>query len=249
MDYQSNQLVSPKGLSSAIETGQLFCNMSKRSYVLLLTETSVVSIIAITAIKLLQTNMYSGAQWFISPCILVAAGLIPTLIKKSKFSEIGLSFVRIKYSLTILSRYILLVLPAMFCGLWLLKYYGLSLPLRPVLSQGQGWFSWVFYQFMYIAVAEELFFRGFLQSNVLRLTGFAAVKRKNLKMSMAIIISAGCFAIAHVVVQGRMISALTFGPGLIFGWLFMRTRSLVAPILFHGLVNTSYFVMAELLAV
>ncbi|MBW7992570.1 MAG: CPBP family intramembrane metalloprotease [Planctomycetes bacterium] len=52
-----------------------------------------------------------------------------------------------------------------------------------------------------------------------------------------------CFS-ADSIVQGRIILLLTFLPGLVLGWLFIRTKSLLAPILFHGLANTCYCLMA-----
>jgi membrane protease YdiL (CAAX protease family) len=61
---------------------------------------------------------------------------------------------------------------------------------------------------------------------------------------IAIFVSAGCFALAHVVVQGQITAALTFVPGVILAWLFLRTGSLLAPILFHGVANVSYAVIA-----
>jgi membrane protease YdiL (CAAX protease family) len=53
----------------------------------------------------------------------------------------------------------------------------------------------------------------------------------------AIAASSGCFAVAHAVVQGQAAGLLTFLPGLVMGWLFVRTGTLLAPILFHGLAN------------
>ena len=46
---------------------------------------------------------------------------------------------------------------------------------------------------------------------------------------------AACFAVAHIIVQGRIILVLTFLPGLVPGWLFIRTKLLLAPILFHSM--------------
>jgi hypothetical protein len=57
---------------------------------------------------------------------------------------------------------------------------------------------------------------------------------------MTVLISAILFALAHWFVVGSPIAVLTFFPGLALGWLFLRTRSLLAPILFHGLANTFY---------
>ena len=46
---------------------------------------------------------------------------------------------------------------------------------------------------------------------------------------------AACFAVAHIIVQGRIILVLTFLPGLVLGRLFIRTKLLLAPILFHSM--------------
>ena len=104
------------------------------------------------------------------------------------------------------------------------------------------------YQFLYVAVAEEVFFRGYVQTNVMGLLRYMRRGPAAMQPSIAIVISAGCFAIAHLVVQGQLISLLTFFPGLLLAWLFVRTRSLLAPILLHGLANITYGVMALNLA-
>jgi len=132
---------------------------------------------------------------------------------------------------------------ALFAGLWLLKSFGLGLPLQPVPPKEQDWISWLFYQFMYVAVAEEVFFRGYMQNNILRLTNPGKDGQRRWKW-LSIALSAACFAVAHIIIQGRIILVLTFLPGLVLGWLFIRTRSLLAPILFHGLANTCYCLMA-----
>jgi len=127
-------------------------------------------------------------------------------------------------------------------------------PLRVVLPENRQWLSWVVYQFLYVAAAEEVFFRGYLQSNILRLTdtmkwrsrGWPA--RCGLQNWVSIVLSAACFAGAHIIVKGQAASALTFLPGLILGWLFIRTRTLLAPILFHGMANICYCIMAVVLA-
>jgi hypothetical protein len=207
-----------------------------------LTETVLVTIAAVLAVKIFS------ASWFMTPCILVSAALIPTAIKKSKFSDIGLAVREIRRPLVVLGWTCFVVFPAAFCVLWLLKSYGFNLPLRPLLLRNQEWFSWLFYQFMYVAVAEEVFFRGFLQGNILRLMNPVMARQRTLQHWVSIVISAACFAAAHMIVQGQIISVLTFLPGLVLGWLFIRTKSLLAPILFHGLANMSYYVMVGILA-
>jgi membrane protease YdiL (CAAX protease family) len=219
----------------------------KRLDISLLIETVLITIAAILAIRLLNTGFLSAAAWFVAPAILGAAAIIPTAIHKRKLAEIGFKAGQIRNSLVLLGWTCMLIFPATFAGCWLLKSNGLDLPLRPILSEEQNWLCWVCYQFMYVAVAEEVFFRGFLQGNILRLTNAAMKGQRTLQWWTSIVISAACFAAAHIIVSGQIISVLIILPGLILGWLFIRTRSLLAPILFHGLANICYFLIAAAL--
>ena len=226
----------------------LSSSKQKRLDVSLLIETVAVTIAAILAIKVLATSAISTAGWFIAPGMLVVAALVPTAIRGNQFPAIGFSDRQIRLTLLVLCRVCVVVFPAVFIGLWLMRFYGFGLPLRPVLPQNYKWASWIFYQSMYVAVAEEVFFRGYVQSNILRLTGPIGFGGRTLQNWISIVLSAACFAVAHIIVQGQIISVLTFLPGLVLGWLFVRTRSLLAPILFHGLANTCYCLIAAALA-
>jgi len=227
----------------------LFCgSILKRLDISLLVETSIVTLAAIWTIRVFEASFISGAAWFVAPAILVAAALIPTVIRRSKFVKIGFDIKQVRVTLPVVCGTCVVVFPAMFCGLWLLKSCGLELPLRAMLPQNQQWLRWLFYQFLYVAVAEEVFFRGYVQSNILSLINTAKGQQYRLQQWASISISAAVFAGAHIIIQGQIISILTFLPGLILGWLFVRTRSLLAPLLFHGLANTCYFVMVAVLA-
>jgi membrane protease YdiL (CAAX protease family) len=272
--YPSSQISNAK-LLPIIESAQFFGNSLKhrsiapavllrkseaagerrRLDISLLIEIVLVTIGAILAIKALNSGFLSGDTWFAAPGILVAAAIIPTVVKRRKFANVGFNIKQIRNSLIVLGWTSMAVFPAVFAGCWLLKSYGLDLPLRPVLPGGQNWACWLFYQFMYVAVAEEVFFRGYVQDNILRLTstvklGLQSPTFQNLGDGawISTTLSAVCFAAAHIIVQGQIISVLTFLPGLILGWLFIRTKSLLAPILFHGLANICYFLMAAVLA-
>jgi len=243
MGYQSGQLSIVNSPPTA-ESVPLFTKGLKLFNIFLLTETALVTIAAILAIRLLATSSISRALWFVSPGILVAAALIPTAIRRAEFPKIGFNTRQICPTVLVVCQTCVVVFSALFAGLWLLKSFGLGLPLQPVQPKEQGWISWLFYQFMYIAVAEEVFFRGYMQNNILRLTKPGKNGQHRLWKWLSIVLSAACFSVAHIIVLGQIISVLTFLPGLICGWLFIRTRSLLAPILFHGLANACYFVMA-----
>jgi membrane protease YdiL (CAAX protease family) len=210
-------------------------------------ETTLAVIVAISAIKVIDTSSASGAGWLIIPCILIFAAFIPTAVKKREFPGFGFNIRQMKDSLVVLGWTCVVLFPLTLCVLWVLKSYELKPPLPPVLSQGQDWVYWLFYQFMYVSISEEVFFRGYVQSNILRLTTPVMGKLPRLQQWTSIVISAACFTVAHIIVQGQIISVLIFLPGLILGWLFIRTRSLLAPILFHGLANAYYLIIAIML--
>jgi membrane protease YdiL (CAAX protease family) len=213
----------------------------------LLIETTLAVIVALLLIKIIGANSVLGAGWLIIPGILIFTAFIPTAVKKREFPGFGFNIRQMKDSLVVLGWTCAALLPLTFCGLWALKSYELKPPLPPVLSQGQDWAYWLFYQFMYVALSEEVFFRGYIQSNILRLTTPVIGELPRLHQWTSIVISAACFTVAHIIVQGQVISVLIFLPGLVLGWLFIRTRSLLAPILFHGLANACYLVIAIML--
>ena len=247
MGYRSGQL-SIINSPPTVESVPLFTRGLKLFNIFLFTETALVTVAAILAIRLLATSSIFKAAWFLSPGILIAAALIPTVIRRAEFPKIGLNIRQIGPTVLVVCRTCAIVFPALFAGLWLLKSFGLGLPLQPVQPKEQGWISWLFYQFMYVAVAEEVFFRGYVQNNILKLTNLGKDSQRRLWKWLSIVLSAAFFAVAHIIIQGRITLVLTFLPGLVLGWLFIRTKSLLAPILFHGLANTCYCVMAAAFA-
>lgn len=247
MLYPSDQLSIAQS-ALPFESARPLQTRPKQSGVRMLCETVAVTAAAILAIRLLVTSPAAHTAWLAAPAVLVTAALVPTLIRKDEFAEIGLTVRQIRCALSVLSRVSAVVFPSLLLGIWILKSRGFQLPLRPAIPREHGWLGWLLYQFMYVAVAEEVFFRGYVQANILKLADALKWLQPRLQKAIVILLSAACFAIAHIVVQGRMASALTFLPGLILAWLFIRTRSLLAPILFHGLANTGYCLMAAAFA-
>lgn len=213
----------------------------------LLLETALALVGAVLGIKAVGAVGASEVGWLLSPGILIAAAFVPLAVRRRKFVDFfGLNRGTIVASLVVLGWTCVAVFPLVFGGLWVLKSFDIRIPMPPALAQEQDWVGWLFYQFMYVALAEEVFFRGYMQSNILRLAHLLIGGRPRMRDWASIAISAGCFAVAHVIVQGQIASLMTFWPGLVLGWLFIRTRSLLAPILFHGLANVCYVVMSGL---
>ena len=236
------------GSVSIIEPANLLVASRPRRPLRLALETILVTIAALAAVKALNVQRALNVRWILIPGILVAAALIPTWIARREFPRLGLHARDAGRALGTVCLVSVVVLPFVFFGLWLLTRLGLPIPLRPAMVEQSDWGSWLCYQFLYVAVAEEVFFRGYVQANAMRLLAGRPWRSHAAQQAIVLFISAACFASAHVVVQGRMISLLTFLPGLLLAWLFLRTRSLLAPIVFHGLANVAYGIITLTLA-
>jgi len=211
-------------------------------------ETVLVTVGVVAFVGLLSTNRTHPLQWFVVPAMLIIAAMVPAWIANRDFPRFGLDPKHIGLALGTVGRMCICVLPMVFLGLWAIRSLDLPIPLQPTIAGRRNALTWLVYQFVYVAVAEEVFFRGYVQANALRLLGGLSRLSWTARQRIAILISAACFAAAHVVVQGHILSALTFLPGLLLAWLFVRTQSLLAPILFHGLANVFYGIIAMTLA-
>jgi len=228
---------------SHLEAARLACTSGGKQAASLAIETGAVAIGVVAAIRFLNVQPALTFKWLMIPCLLVIAALLPTWLRGGEVPPMCLGREQAAASLALACITCLIAIPAVFLGLWLMVRMHLPIPLRPAVAGPDGWFTWLIYQFMYVAVAEEVFFRGYIQGNVMKWLGDA----RPAGQYIAMVVSAGCFALAHVVVQGQITSLFAFLPGLVLAWLFLRTRSLLAPVLFHGIANVSYGVFASTL--
>lgn len=91
-------------------------------------------------------------------------------------------------------------------------------------------------QMFVIALTEEVFFRGYL------------LQRIGMTITGVVIVSA-LFALGHFVVAffgaswgagASIVTLLTFFPSLVMGYMYLRSRNLWPPIIFHFLANMVY---------
>ena len=108
----------------------------------------------------------------------------------------------------------------------------------------QAWesFNEVFGQLVIIALPEEAFYRGYLQSRLDEaLPG--RVKVFGASVGPALIVSSVIFALGHFATIREPARLAVFFPSLAFGWLRARTRGIGASVAFHATCN----VFSELL--
>jgi len=174
------------------------------------------------------------------PCVFATAAILATVLNKRPLSEAGLSCQRPLRAIYLACGAAVIVFPITALGLWLLGKAGVYLPAAAPVKG--SWLGWAAYQFMYVAAAEEIFFRGYVIGRLKsRPMPIAMGKSKNLSPNTIIVItSAVIFAAAHIILIGGVLSGLTLLPGLVLGWLYLRSNCILAPVLFHGLANLFY---------
>jgi uncharacterized protein len=91
-------------------------------------------------------------------------------------------------------------------------------------------------QIVVIAIPEELFFRGYLQS---RLEERWPPRRRlaGAPVGWALVAGSALFALGHLLVDFDPQRLAVFVPGLIFAWMRARTGSIAAGATFHALCN------------
>jgi membrane protease YdiL (CAAX protease family) len=103
----------------------------------------------------------------------------------------------------------------------------------------------VLYQVFFVAIPEEFFYRGYLQT---RLNEVHPRKWQVLgvKFGMGALIANLLFAFGHSVVMLQWWHFATFFPGLLFVWLRERSGGVVAGALFHAFCNVSVITLDNL---
>lgn len=96
------------------------------------------------------------------------------------------------------------------------------------------------FQVLVVAFPEEFFFRGYLQTRFYELSKPKPGPAHFLTLPavLSILASNALFAMSHLIVSPQASRLLTFFPGLVFGWLWYRTRELWVGVVYHALCNT-----------
>jgi membrane protease YdiL (CAAX protease family) len=91
-------------------------------------------------------------------------------------------------------------------------------------------------QLLVVALPEELFYRGWLQTAWARLEPERGITLLGARLGNGFLATQVLFALGHLV-SGQPWRLATFFPGLLFGWLRARTGSVIAPVVVHTLSN------------
>lgn len=200
-------------------------------------------------VGLVAVARHSSGPWMgrAIPWILIAGALTPTLVRGRGLDELGLRRGRLTQDAMLLCAIVLCVLgfgaaaKGVIGSLW-----GPS-ALDIHVQEGQ-WIWWLFFQVTYVALPEELFFRGYLVSAGMRLLGQNLAAKGCAAQYGVMVLSALLFSVCHVLSFGTSIFLLTFFPGLLFAWGYVRMQTIVAPVLLHIAANVGFAMMTTSMA-
>lgn len=91
-------------------------------------------------------------------------------------------------------------------------------------------------QLLVVALPEEMFYRGWVQTALKRNAPERGVTLLGARLGHGFVATQALFAIGHLVVPEPWRLA-TFFPGLLFGWLRERTGNVAASVVLHALSN------------
>lgn len=106
-------------------------------------------------------------------------------------------------------------------------------PIGPLLSDAPG-------QLLVIALPEEAFYRGYLQTalgKALQEETSGAVTVFGVRIGWSIVLTSAIFAFGHLLTELNPARLAVFFPSLVFGVLRVRTRGIGSSVLFHALCN------------
>lgn len=126
----------------------------------------------------------------------------------------------------------LLCLPAFWIGY--VAWWSPSRPFNPTLHAGLP--EEILGQVLVIALPEEMFYRGYLQTAFDRVRP-ARVRVLGADLGIGVLVSSAIFALGHLATQLDPARLSVFFPSLVFGWLRARTGGIGASVFFHALCN------------
>jgi membrane protease YdiL (CAAX protease family) len=186
------------------------------------------------AIAVIQQVGWSFGS-FLIPALWGLAAILPLRAGEGNLLTFGLMAPRLRINIRYFLLSSLVVFPLFAAGFRLYVRWGFFLPVT-IPFEGVSIPNWLAYNFLAVALFEELFFRGFVQGRFERFA-VARIEGQAVRFWTPILVSSLLFAVAHVAVYLDPLRLAVFFPGLLFGWLRAKSDSLLAPILSHGTAN------------
>ena len=180
-------------------------------------------------------------QGFI-PAIFLYAPLVVLVLRKQKPEDYGLSLLNWTGAVKDTCLLCVLFFPPFFISY--AAYQSQAFHARFVFALPSDLPQWSLYQVLLVALPEEFFYRGYLQSMLSTAYG-KPYRFLGARWGAGLLMANLLFALGHVIFDLNPLRFNVFFPGLLFGWLSERGAAsgeksgpgLAGPVLFHALCN------------
>lgn len=105
-----------------------------------------------------------------------------------------------------------------------------------------GWLALISGEVLAVALPEEVFYRGYFQTRIGEVLP-AKWKLLGVMVGVSLPIASIVFVAGHLAVRPAAWQLGIFFPSLLFGWMRIRSGSLLAPVLYHALCNVGMYVL------
>jgi len=195
---------------------------------------AVLSVLA--AVNVLAESLYSA----MIPLIFFWVPMGVLLARQRPLGEYGLRTDNLVGAVGAALAIAVVVLPLFTMGYWL--FWGVLVGRDITWHLGSKFLWQIPIQFLVVAIPEELFFRGYLQTLLAK--GWRGRKLPFVGTDAPAIITASVlFALTHVATNPHPARLGVFFPALLFGALRSYTGSIAAPVLLHALANLLIFAL------
>jgi membrane protease YdiL (CAAX protease family) len=162
-------------------------------------------------------------------------------VNKMDYLKYGLTNINIKKSFYYLFIWIMIVFPAYFIIIFILKFGGNFKEHIINIKLPKDIAYYIIYNIVVVGFSEEFFYRGYLQPLIQKKFNYLLISK--IKLDTGIIITSLIFGLGHFLTYFTIFSALTFLPSIIFGILRNQTNNILASVIFHGISNGALYII------
>ncbi len=200
----------------------------------------------IAASRLALIRSYLGV---IAAVLFLYIPIIFLFIKKQQPAFYGISKKSLLKSIARALLAAIIIFPVYIAGFYIYMKHVYSLDvvfsITRVIHQPQA-LVFAFNSLFMVAVPEEVFYRGYLQSE-LRQCDRQRVSIFGIKTGASFLIVNALFAAGHLIIIPDIARLAVFFPGLVFSWLREKDDNIAGSVVFHWLSDILSFVLFAML--
>jgi membrane protease YdiL (CAAX protease family) len=185
-------------------------------------------------------GIFASIAALCTPVLFLYTPTIILKLRKIHPDSFGLKLGDVRKNLAMATITAALFLPLYAVGFWVFRALFLGRTIE--LHWGTPVVTLILWNLIAVAIPEEIFFRGYIQSRLYEVFP-ARFRFLKMEISAANLGASIIFALAHLIAVPNPFRLLVFFPSLIFGRLREKSDSVFPPAIFHWLCNVTVILL------